>query len=321
MRKPNTESITMPSLSSLQGLGSTVKGVSDDKNVVQMALDRLIPFKDHPYKDGGEKHILKLMDSIRENGVSTPALARPIENGNFELITGHCRKIACERLALTTMPVIVKNITHEEATVLMVDDNLTQRKTILPSEMARAYKMRFEAIKSPGYKKTPNGTALSRMSKELDKSEKSIQRLVKIADLTDGLLAMLDKNVFGLTQAHDLSFLNYGEQHIVELQLEQKKSLDMSQSAKIKELAKKGHINPDSVSEILDEPKLPRPRATRVNQKHIGEGLDANRLVFVPSGVIDNCFPKNTSQDDITRTIVTLLTEWKERGERDGIAI
>lgn len=321
MRKPNTESITMPDASALAGLTKAVSGTTDDKNVIYVAIDRLKPFKDHPYRDGGEAHIKKLMDSISEIGVNTPALVRPLDNGYFELITGHCRRLACERLGIRTMPVIVKNISREEATVLMVDDNLTQRKVIHPSEKAKAYKMRYDAIQSPGYKKNPKGTALQRMSKDLDKSEKSIQRLVKIADLTDGLLVMLDKNVIGLAQAYDISFLPYGDQHIVEKELETGKRINMKQSARIKELSKKGKLDAKTVSEILGEPELPKPKATRTNEKRESDVSEAKRLIFIPSDVIDHCFPKDTSQDDISRTIVMLLDEWQKRGDADGIAV
>lgn len=308
-----TSGISLPSLDDLKGLSNPVGGISNEKNVIQVALDRLIPFKNHPYKVREDEHFKNLMSSIKEIGIHEPGLVRTASNGNFEIISGHCRKLACEKLGMKTMPVIVKDITDDEAIMVMVDSNIHRTK-LLPSEKAKALKMRYDAMKRQGYTKNPHGATLNQMEAELGENSKKLQRYIKVADLNDGLLGMLDNKCFGLMQAYNLSFLDFGKQHIVEKALTQcGRHISVEQCNSIRKLADSGKLDLDAVVDLLSDSDTVKSRESRRN--HNKPDIDASRMVFIPSMVIEDCFPKGTSQDDITKTIVTLLTEWQKRGD------
>ena len=236
----------------------------------------------------------EMVESVKEYGVLVPAIARPRAEGGYELISGHRRKHASELAGKDTMPVIVRDCDNDEAVVIMVDANI-QREDILVSERAKAYQMKYEAMKHQG---KAQGISLKAMSEQAGESMKTIQRLICIASLDEKLLAMVDEKKLGLRQGVDLSFIPQEQQKIVyEVISEMGVSLSQEQSARIKESSRKGYLNADFLKDYLSE-KKPKPRKVVFNQKKL-----------------DNYFTPDMSNEDIEELIVKLLDEWKEKGE------
>ena len=186
---------TLPTLDDL----FTTQAERDDaklERVKNIPLNELHPFKNHPFKILNNEEMERMIESIRKVGTITPALARPLPDGGYELISGHRRLAACQVLGIETMPVIVREMSDDEAVIAMVDANL-QRETILPSEKAFAYKMKLEAIKHQGVTSRQVGEKLlsvTQVSKDSDDSERQIQRYIRLTYLIPELLSMVDDN-------------------------------------------------------------------------------------------------------------------------------
>lgn len=262
--------------------------------IVEIPLSELHTFENHPFRVVDDKNMEEMVESVKEYGVLVPAIARPRAEGGYELISGHRRKHASELAGKDTMPVIVRDCDNDEAVVIMVDANI-QREDILVSERAKAYQMKYEAMKHQG---KAQGISLKAMSEQAGESMKTIQRLICIASLDEKLLAMVDEKKLGLRQGVDLSFIPQEQQRIVyEVISEMGVSLSQEQSARIKESSRKGYLNADFLKDYLSE-KKPKPRKVVFNQKKL-----------------DNYFTPDMSNEDIEELIVKLLDEWKEKGE------
>lgn len=262
--------------------------------IVEIPLSELHTFENHPFRVVDDENMEEMVESVKEYGVLVPAIARPRAEGGYELISGHRRKHASELAGKDTMPVIVRDCDNDEAVVIMVDANI-QREDILVSERAKAYQMKYEAMKHQG---KAQGISLKAMSEQAGESMKTIQRLICIASLDEKLLAMVDEKKLGLRQGVDLSFIPQEQQRIVyEVISEMGVSLSQEQSARIKEASRKGYLNADFLRDFLSE-KKPKPRKVVFNQKKL-----------------DNYFTPDMSNEDIEELIVKLLDEWKEKGE------
>lgn len=262
--------------------------------IVEIPLSELHTFENHPFRVVDDENMEEMVESVKEYGVLVPAIARPRAEGGYELISGHRRKHASELAGKDTMPVIVRDCDNDEAVVIMVDANI-QREDILVSERAKAYQMKYEAMKHQG---KAQGISLKAMSEQAGESMKTIQRLICIASLDEKLLAMVDEKKLGLRQGVDLSFIPQEQQRIVyEVISEMGVSLSQEQSARIKESSRKGYLNADFLKDYLSE-KKPKPRKVVFNQKKL-----------------DNYFTPDMSNEDIEELIVKLLDEWKEKGE------
>lgn len=262
--------------------------------IVEIPLSELHTFENHPFRVVDDENMEEMVESVKEYGVLVPAIARPRAEGGYELISGHRRKHASELAGKDTMPVIVRDCDNDEAVVIMVDANI-QREDILVSERAKAYQMKYEAMKHQG---KAQGNSLQEMSEQAGESMKTIQRLICIASLDEKLLVMVDEKKLGLRQGVDLSFIPQEQQRIVyEVISEMGVSLSQEQSARIKESSRKGYLNADFLKDYLSE-KKPKPRKVVFNQKKL-----------------DNYFTPDMSNEDIEELIVRLLDEWKEKGE------
>lgn len=262
--------------------------------IVEIPLSELHTFENHPFRVVDDENMEEMVESVKEYGVLVPAIVRPRAEGGYELISGHRRKHASELAGKDTMPVIVRDCDNDEAVVIMVDANI-QREDILVSERAKAYQMKYEAMKHQG---KAQGNSLQEMSEQAGESMKTIQRLICIASLDEKLLAMVDEKKLGLRQGVDLSFIPQEQQRIVyEVISEMGVSLSQEQSARIKESSRKGYLNADFLKDYLSE-KKPKPRKVVFNQKKL-----------------DNYFTPDMSNEDIEELIVKLLDEWKEKGE------
>lgn len=260
----------------------------------EVPLSELHTFKNHPFRVVDDENMEELVESIKEFGVLVPAIARPRKEGGYELISGHRRKHASELAGKTTMPVMIKDCDDDEATVIMVDANI-QRDDILVSERAKAYQMKYEAMKHQGSGK---GRSLETMSEEAGESQKTIQRLICIASLNDDLLRLVDEKKLALRPGLDLSFIKAEEQETVYRAItDLKVTLSTDQSARIKEASRKGFFSEDYLRDILTNEK-PKKRKVVFNEKKL-----------------DSYFSPEMSNEDIEKVIVHLLDEWKSKGE------
>lgn len=244
---------TLPTLDDL----FTTQAERDDaklERVKNIPLDELHPFKNHPFKVQNNEEMERMIESIRKVGTITPALARPLPDGGYELISGHRRLAACQVLGIETMPVIVREMSDDEAVIAMVDANL-QRETILPSEKAFAYKMKLDAIKHQGVTSRQLGEKLlsiTQVSKDSDDSERQIQRYIRLTCLIPELLSMVDDKKIAFNPAVEISYLDRDEQ------LTLLDAINMNdctpshaQSIRLKKMSQDGLLTADAIYAIL----------------------------------------------------------------------
>lgn len=263
------------------------------ENVTEINLSELHSFKNHPFKVEDDEKMAETVDSIREHGVLVPGIVRKRKEGGYEIISGHRRRRACEILGLETMPVFVRNMSDDEAIIIMVDSNI-QREEILPSEKAKAYKMKYEAMKHQGRGKSEEGTSLEALSSETGDSISKIQRLIKVAELDDDFLEMIDEKKIGISQGVDIASLPKTEQtEIKDVIEEMTKYPSMAQTGEMKSLSEAGDLTKGQIRNILTEKEKVKKRKFVLNEKELSE--------FFP----------NESDDEIREVIIELLKNWK----------
>lgn len=268
--------------------------------VDELPLNELKPFKDHPFKVMEDEEMERLKESIRESGVLIPALARPTENG-YELISGHRRLAACRALGLSTMPVIVRNLTDEEAVITMVDSNL-QREHILPSEKAFAYKMKMEALSHQGKTSRQVGEkwSVSQISEAGSDSERQIHRYIRLTNLIPDILKLVDEGRIALTPAVELSYLNSHEQEVLnEIMSCDELTPSLSQAQRLRKLSEDYTLTDSGISQIMSEIKG--------NQKE---------YVRVPTDSIRKYFTRDTTVKQMEQTIVKAMEFYNKHMER-----
>ena len=282
----------------LQGYDSFFgnKKVENNGDSIQnISLAELCDFENHPFKIHEDK-LEEMVESIKQYGVLMPGIVRRKPYGGYEIIAGHTRKRACELAGLEVMPVIIKELNDDEATVLMVDSNI-QREDVLPSEKARAYKMKHNALKNQG---TP-GFSLKKIGDENGDNYKTVQRYIWLANLNDELLQMVDDKKLGMSQGIDLSWLTVDEQEMVyNVLTSQNKALSIKDSAIIKQLSKDGK---------LDEVTLLRMFVSEQKSK---------RRVYFDQKKLDQYFTPDVSEKEITEIIISLLDKWKLENNTEG---
>ena len=231
--------------------GKEVEPAVEAGEVKQIPISELHEFHNHPFQIRSDEELEEMIESVRQHGVLVPGIVRPRKEGGYEIISGHTRKHVCEVLGLETMPVFVKEMDNDEASVVMVDSNI-QRENIRPSEKAKAYKIKYDAMKNQG----KAGNSLKMMSEESGENYKMIQRYIWLARLSDELLDMVDKKKIGLVQGVDISFLTEQAQEWVQVILEETgAAISTSQSSKLKEYGKNGELTLPMVRLILTEEK------------------------------------------------------------------
>ena len=270
--------------------GGSAEQESSAEQIINAPLTDLHTFKDHPFRVEDDEKMEETTESIRQYGVLVPGIARPREGGGYEIIAGHRRKRGSELAGKKEMPVIVRNYTDDEATIIMVDSNI-QREDILPSEKAKAYAMKYEAMKHQGRK--GNGNTLDEVGEAAGESGKTVQRYIWLARLSDELLELVDRKKIGLVQGVDISFLTEQGQEWVQGILEETgASISTTQSSKLKLYGKKGELTLPMVRLILAEEK---PK---------------ERKVTIKADKISRYFTEDYSSEDIENIIYQLLEEW-----------
>lgn len=280
-------------LSSFDDLFGTQEAGTGTEQVQEIPLCELHEFRGHPFKVVDDEKMQETVESIKNYGVLMPGIARPREEGGYEIIAGHRRRHGCELAGLSTMPMFVRDYTDDEATIIMVDTNI-QREDILPSEKARAYSMKYEAMKHQGKKGA--GNSLDEVGEAAGESGKTVQRYIWLARLSDELLEMVDKKKIGLVQGVDISFLTEQAQEWVQVIMEEiGTNISTVQSAKLKEYGKKGELTMPMVRLILTEEKPKERKVTLKAEK------------------ISRYFPEEYSESEIENVIIELLEEWQKK--------
>ena len=277
------------------------------ERVQNISISELVPFKDHPFKVVDDEAMLRTTESIAQYGVLTPLIARPLEDGGYEIISGHRRAHAAEMAGLTEVPVLVRNMDDDAATVFMVDSNL-QRESILPSERAFAYKMKLEAMKHQGQRNdltsSQVGTKLrtdQAMAEELGESRNQIQRYIRLTNLIPELLDMVDQKQISFNPAVELSYLAPEEQEIFMQAMDEVQAApSLSQAQRLKKLAQEGDFTMDSAREIMNEVK---------------KG-DLERVTF-RNEQLRKYFPRSYTAQQMQDTIIKLLDQWLKKKARD----
>ena len=254
MRKSD---FTLPTLDDL----FTTQEMRDDaklERVQNIPLSELHPFKNHPFKVQNNEEMERMIESIRKVGAITPALARPLPDGGYELISGHRRLAACQVLGIETMPVIVREMSDDDAVIAMVDANL-QRETVLPSEKAFAYKMKLEAIKHQGMTSVQVGQKLlsrSSVAADAKTSETQIQRYIRLTYLIPELLSMVDENKIAFNPAVEISYLEQSEQRVLLDAMELNDCTPShAQSIRLKKLSQEGVLDDQMIYAVMSEEK------------------------------------------------------------------
>lgn len=269
-------------------------GEEEGEQIIEVPLNSLHNFKNHPFRVLDDEKMEETVDSIRQYGVLVPGIARPRKGGGYEIIAGHRRKHASELAGRETMPMVVRKYSDDEATIIMVDSNI-QREDILPSEKAKAYQMKYEALKHQG--KKAGGRTIEEMGEEAGESAKTIQRYIWLSRLSDELLVLVDRKKIGFMQGVDISFLTKEAQEWVYTKIEETNAgVSAAQSAKLKEYGKSGELTPAMVDLILSEEK---PRERKITLK---------------ADKIDRYFSEEDSNEDIEEIIIGLLEKWKGEG-------
>ncbi len=301
---------TSISLTSYDDLFETDESRAESQleRVQNLDISKLVPFKNHPFKVIDDEAMLRTTESIAQYGVLTPLIARPKEDGTYEIISGHRRVHAAASAGLTQVPVLVRQMDDDAATVLMVDSNL-QRESILPSERAFAYKMKMDAMKHQGSRSDlTSGQVVSKFKRTTEEiaegtgeSYKQVERYIRLTKLVPELLDLVDQKKISFNPAVELSYLRPGEQRIfMEAMEEVQAAPSLSQAQRLKKLSQTGEFYPESVREIMNEVK---------------KG-DLERVTF-RNEQLRKYFPKSYTTQQMQDTIMKLLEQWQKKKARD----
>lgn len=295
-------------LTSVDDLFSTQESREDAQRekVVEIALSQLHPFQNHPFQVRNDQAMQETAESIREYGVLVPAIARPDPNGGYELIAGHRRHRASQLAGKETMPVIIRELDDDAATIIMVDSNL-QRETLLPSERAFAYKMKLEAMKrQAGRPQKENVSQVGTqkrsdqvMAEELGESRNQIQRYIRLTELITPLLDMVDERKIAFNPAYELSFLTKDEQTLLLDAMDSEQATpSLSQAQRLKQFSQRGELDAAVMRAIMSEEKKEVERIT------------------LKGDTLRKYFPASYTPKRMEETIIKLLEQWQKQQKR-----
>ena len=293
------------SLSSYDDIFSTEESRQTEQ-IQQIPITELHPFKNHPFKVLDDEAMQRTVESVAQFGVLAPLIARPRPEGGYEIISGHRRQHAAELAGLTTLPVIVRNMSDDEAVIRMVDSNL-QRESILPSERAFAYKMKLEAIKNQGTRSDLTSRqvgeklwSVAQVGAAANESERQVHRYIRLTNLIPELLDLVDQKKISFNPAVELSYLTAAEQRdFLEAMQDTQNAPSLSQAQRIKKLSQEGKCTYDAIFDIMgEEKKAEMDRVTIKNE------------------VLRKYFPKSYTPKQMQDTIIKLLEQWQKKRQR-----
>ncbi|RGD74878.1 ParB/RepB/Spo0J family partition protein [Thomasclavelia ramosa] len=314
-RKPLSE-VQIPDLNLDEDILFKSKKTKQEDNaekIINIPLDEITDFPNHPFKIREDKAMVELSESIAKVGVLMPALVRPKEDGGYEMIAGHRRKFASQYANIETMPCIVRNLSDDEATIIMVDTNLRQRENLLPSEKAFAYKMKLDAMKRQGLRTDLTSTPLveklsvAELGKEYNESRETVRRYIRLTELIPQILDMVDNDLIALRPAVEISFLDESHQeYLLDVMQQNDCTPSHAQTLKMHKLDKEGALTTDVIDNIMAEEKP--------NQVE---------KIKIPKNRIKNFFNNKTSEKEIEDTIIKALElyqriQQKKRSNRES---
>lgn len=270
------------------------------QNVISASVDKLVPFQDHPFRVASDEEMEQLEESIREYGVLSPLLVRPRSDGSYEIVSGHRRKAACEALGITELPVLVRNMSDDEAVILMVDSNI-QREHILPSEKAFAYKMKMEAVKHQGKMtsrqvvgKLESSDIVGQVSNE---SGRTVQRYIRLTYLIPSILQMVDEYRIAFNPAVEISYLTKEHQQMLKDEMDACQATpSLTQSRTIKQMSQAGTLTREYLHHLLTEEKPNQRQKFFLNQEDV-----------------QKFFPKHYTAQQMQQVILHLLMTWQHK--------
>lgn len=294
-----------PSLTSYDDIFST-EASRQQEQIQRLALSELHPFKDHPFRVLDDDRMMETVESVKEYGVLVPIIARPMTDGGYEIVSGHRRKRACELAGLNEIPAIVRDLDDDEAVIIMVDSNL-QRENILPSERAKAYQMKLEAIKHQGERRDLTSdqvgqklkVAVERVAENAGESKSQVQRFIRLNNLEPPLIDKVDAGKLAFTPAVELSYLKPEEQQWLDTALENtQQTPSLSQAQRMKRESKQGTLSEQGIMEIMTENK---------------QTIPAKGSVVLPQEKLTKYFPRSYTTEQMEKVIFKLLDYWMRK--------
>ena len=287
---------------------AVIESISASVQINDLQISDLHPFSRHPYKVQDDEVMRDMAESVKQYGVLSPAIARPLPEGGYELVSGHRRKRACELAGLETMPVIVRELDDDAAAILVVDSNL-QREGLLPSERAFAYKLKLEAIQHQGQRKDltsvqvePKSRARDVIAKEAGESSGvQVQRYIRLTELIPPLLDMVDERKIAFNPAYELSFLKQDEQRLLLDAMDSEQATpSLSQAQRLKQFSQRGELTAEAMRAIMSEEKKEAEHIT------------------IKGDTLRKYFPASYTPKRMEETIIKLLEQWQKRRKREA---
>lgn len=289
MRNKSAEKVKLKSFDDLFGTQEAAAG----ETVTSVPLKQLRAFQGHPFRVADDEKMRETVDSVKEYGVLMPGIVRPHPESGYEVVAGHRRWRACELAGLEEMPMLIRNLNDDEATIIMVDTNI-QREDILPSEKARAYRMKYEALKHQGSKGDKHTADI--IGEAAGDSGRTVQRYIRLSELAEELLAYVDENKIPMMVGEKLSYLNMEEQEWVTDAINDSGTFpSRAQAEQLKELSEAGELTEGKAYAVL----------IRKEKEHV--------KVTISEKKIRNYFPESYSKEQIESVIYTLLEDWRQK--------
>lgn len=281
-------------------------GISNEESSIELGIGEIVPFKHHPFKVKDDAKMKELVESIRENGILTPVIVRPLESGGYEMISGHRRMHAAKQAGLTTLPAIIRELDNEEATIVMVEAN-SQREEVLPSEKAFSYKMKYEAIKSQAGRPSKNSPQIGTnfrademVAKMVGESKNQVYRFIRLTELIPEILEMVDSGKLAVVVGVDMSYLEEPVQKLLHKFMQENGPMKYYQVTAVRKY-------------IEDNGNITAQKLKRLFENNMnGRG---NRKVVLPDKKLKQYFSSNYTPADMEKIIYRLLENWKAEKE------
>lgn len=307
--KPNGANISLTPYDDIFSTEET-RNNGPNEQIREIPLSELFPFKDHPFSVTDDKKMMEMVESVKAFGVMIPIIARPLDGGGYEIVSGHRRKRACELAGIKTIPVLVRDLDNDEATILMVDSNLQQRDDIPPTERGRAYQMKLEALKHQGkrhdltsaHDEQKLGWAIEQVADDAGKSRAQVQRYIRLNSLAPELQEMVDEGRLALTPAVELSYLSPSDQRDIAIALEETQNTpSLSQAQRIRKMSESGEATREKLTDIMMEEKKPLRDSITLShdtlKKYFPKSYSIQKIEQIIIKLLENYLKKQRSQE------------------------
>ena len=307
--KPNGANISLTPYDDIFSTEET-RNNGPNEQIREIPLSELFPFKDHPFSVTDDKKMMDMVESVKEFGVMIPIIARPLDGGGYEIVSGHRRKRACELAGIKSIPVLVRDLDNDEATILMVDSNLQQRDEIPPTERGRAYQMKLEALKHQGKRKDLTSShdekklkwAMDQVADDAGKSRAQVARYIRLNSLNPELQEMVDEGRLAITPAVELSYLRPEEQRDIAVALEETQNTpSLSQAQRIRKMSESGEATREKLTDIMMEEKKPLRDSITLShdtlKKYFPKSYSIQKIEQIIIKLLENYLKKQRSQE------------------------